>query len=82
MDWLAFEPEHAPVFARPRHGRPRRLPGEAMASPLGFKGGVEETREGGVEQQYQYQYQHHGPVPRWQPNSIPQQPLVQPAQPE
>lgn len=27
MDWLAFEPEHALPFARPRRGRPRRPPG-------------------------------------------------------
>lgn len=28
------------------------------------------------------EHQHHGPVPHWKPNSIPQRPLVQPAQRE
>jgi len=58
----------------------------AMAPPLGFEGSGEKMSEGGVEKQYQHQHQqhhhHHGPVPRWQPNSIPQRPLVQPAQRE
>ena len=34
VDWLAFGPEHAALFARPWRGRPRRLPGEVMAMAM------------------------------------------------